>query len=158
MFFKHLAKTVLNTRNRSIRIVFQYKFTIKPVIFWLLNSQEYWKISQEVRDLIMIWDARMRIRAQTAICDSRQKTTTKKKRRAFLNLGSRWEAQVINITTELMVGCVKFSLSHKLKTSAEQHKFSQKNLWFKLFKRKMIEFCKQRRNDNLQVLKLMRNY
>ena len=33
-FFKHFARTVRNTKNRSIRIVFEYKFTIKPV-----NSQ-----------------------------------------------------------------------------------------------------------------------
>ena len=47
MFFKDFAKTVQNTRNRSI----QFKFKIKPVIFWLLNSQEYSKISQKVRGL-----------------------------------------------------------------------------------------------------------
>ena len=28
-FFKNFAKTVQNSKNRSIRIVFQYKFTIK---------------------------------------------------------------------------------------------------------------------------------
>ena len=31
--FQIFAKTVQNIKNRSIRIVFQYKFTIKPVIF-----------------------------------------------------------------------------------------------------------------------------
>ena len=29
-FFKNFAKTVQSTKNRSIRIVFQYKYTIKP--------------------------------------------------------------------------------------------------------------------------------
>ena len=37
--FQIFAKTVQNIKNRSIRIVFQYKFTIKPVIFQPLNSQ-----------------------------------------------------------------------------------------------------------------------
>ena len=31
--FQIFAKTVQNIKNRSIGIVFQYKFTIKPVIF-----------------------------------------------------------------------------------------------------------------------------
>ena len=31
--FQIFAKTVQNIKNRSLRIVFQYKFTIKPVIF-----------------------------------------------------------------------------------------------------------------------------
>ena len=31
--FQIFAKTVQNIKNQSIRIVFQYKFTIKPVIF-----------------------------------------------------------------------------------------------------------------------------
>ena len=50
-FFKNFTKTVQNTKNQSIRIVFQYKFTIRPVTFWLLNSQKYSKISQKVRGL-----------------------------------------------------------------------------------------------------------
>ena len=37
--FQIFDNTVQNIKNRSIRIVFQYKFTIKPVIFQPLNSQ-----------------------------------------------------------------------------------------------------------------------
>ena len=47
----HVFRFVQNTKNWSIRIVFQYKFTIKPFLFWLLNSQKYSKISQKVRGL-----------------------------------------------------------------------------------------------------------
>ena len=39
--FQIFAKTVQNIKDRSIRIVFQYKFTIKPVIFQPFNSQKY---------------------------------------------------------------------------------------------------------------------
>ena len=41
--FQIFAKTVQNIKNRSIRIVFQYKFTIKPVIFQPLNFQNVLK-------------------------------------------------------------------------------------------------------------------
>ena len=37
-FFKHFARTVRNTKNRSIGIVFQYIFTIKLVIICVLYS------------------------------------------------------------------------------------------------------------------------
>ena len=36
--FKNFANTVRNTKNWSIGIVFQYKFTIKPVIICVLYS------------------------------------------------------------------------------------------------------------------------
>ena len=39
-FSKIFAKTVQNTKNRSIRIVFQYKFTIKPAIFLAVEFPE----------------------------------------------------------------------------------------------------------------------
>ena len=48
MFFTNFAKTVQTTKKQSIRIVFQYKFTITPVIFWLLNSQKNSNISQKI--------------------------------------------------------------------------------------------------------------
>ena len=35
-FFRHFKRTVRNTKNRSIRIIFQYKLTIKPVIICVL--------------------------------------------------------------------------------------------------------------------------
>ena len=41
--FQIFTKTVQNIKNWSTRIVFQYKFTIKPVIFQPLNSQKYLK-------------------------------------------------------------------------------------------------------------------
>ena len=45
--FQIFAKTVQNIKNRSIKIVFQYKFTIKPVIFQPLNSQKYKKFGRK---------------------------------------------------------------------------------------------------------------
>ena len=50
-FFKNFAKTVQNTKNRSIRIVCHTNSQSKLQFFWLLNSQKYWKISQKVRGL-----------------------------------------------------------------------------------------------------------
>ena len=38
-FFRHFARTVRNTKNRSIRIVFRYKFTIKPVIILMKRTR-----------------------------------------------------------------------------------------------------------------------
>ena len=38
--FKNFAKTVKNTKNRSIRIVFQCKFTIKPASFLAVEFPE----------------------------------------------------------------------------------------------------------------------
>ena len=49
MFFKHFAITVQNTKNRSIRKAFQYKFTVKPVIICVMNSDKYLNIPFEVR-------------------------------------------------------------------------------------------------------------
>ena len=66
--FNNFAKTVQNTKNRSIRIVFQYKFTIKPVFFWLLNSQKYSKISQKVRGLNNVLRCPLARRLDKTIC------------------------------------------------------------------------------------------
>ena len=49
----------------------------------------------------------------------------------------------------------KLSLSQKLKTLAEHRKLFQKNPCFKVFKRKITEFCKQRRNSHLRLFKLI---
>ena len=48
MFFKTFAKTVRNTKNRSIRIVFQYKSTIKPVILCELYCEKHSNITKKV--------------------------------------------------------------------------------------------------------------
>ena len=42
-------------------------------------------------------------------------------------------------------------MSHKLKTSEEHRKICQKILYFYVFRRKITEFCKQRRNSQLIV-------
>ena len=49
--FQIFRKNCLEYKESVNRIVFQYKFTIKPVIFWLLHSQKYSKFSQKVRGL-----------------------------------------------------------------------------------------------------------
>ena len=49
MFFKPFPKTLRDTTNQSIRIVFQHKFTIKPVIICVFYSQEHSNITMEVR-------------------------------------------------------------------------------------------------------------
>ena len=41
--FSKISQTVQNTKNRSIRIVFQYKFTIKPAIFLAVEFPEVLK-------------------------------------------------------------------------------------------------------------------
>ena len=50
-FQKFRKKTVKNTKKRSIRKVFKYKFTIKPVISCELNSHKYSNITKKVRGL-----------------------------------------------------------------------------------------------------------
>ena len=48
-FQKFRNKTVRNTKKLSIRKVFKYKFTIKPVISCELNSHKYSNVTKKVR-------------------------------------------------------------------------------------------------------------
>ena len=43
-------------KNQSIRKVFQYKFTIKPVIFCEVDFQKRSNISEKALQPVMIWD------------------------------------------------------------------------------------------------------
>ena len=53
-FFENFAKTVRNTMNQSMRTLFQYKFTIKPVIFGDVDCQKGVPSIEKVCGVMMV--------------------------------------------------------------------------------------------------------